>query len=354
MADSFLKSLIVSFILGAMLVLAFAPFYLWPLAIISLVGLFILTHKQAPRAAFFTGLLYGVGVYVVGVSWVYVSLSTYGGMPFWMGAIAVLGFAGILALFIAVCAYLVARFFSGGHRLVVWPLLWLIFEWMKSWVLTGFPWLDIGYSQTPSWLFAWAPIGGVYLVSLVVLALSALIAHSILQREGWPIVVVGIIVASTFFVTTVEMTRAIGQPLMVGVVQANVDIKTKWLSSERDVLINRYRRLSEKIQTDIQANGLANNLDLVVWPETALPLYMQQTDADFWRSITPQGAALLTGIVDSPSLNSQTNRSLNESYNAAVLSCDGETQVYRKRHLVPFGEYLPLRFLFNWVLEYLE
>ena len=89
----------------------------------------------------------------------------------------------------------------------------------------------------------------------------------------------------------------------------------------------------------------------MVWPETALPLYIQQTDADFWNYITPTNTTLLTGIIDSPSL---PQGSLDESYNAAVLSCEGQTQVYRKRHLVPFGEYLPLRFLFNWVLEYLE
>lgn len=354
MTITFWKASLAGLILGAMLVLAFAPFYFWPLAIISLAGLFLITQNQSPKHAFWTALLYGYGVYGVGVSWVYVSLSTYGGMPFWMGSIAVLGFAGLLALFIAVPGYLIARFIPLHLRLLAWPLFWLVFEWMKSWVLTGFPWLDLGYSQTPSWLFAWAPIGGIYLVSLMVLTLAALLTHTFLNRKAWPVAVSLSLLIATFALNSVNWTQPIGKPLSIGVVQANVDINSKWLSSNRDELINRYRSLSLQIQQKIKHNDASKKLDLVVWPETALPLYMQQTDADFWRNITPKGGALLSGIVDSPSLTSTRERSLDESYNAAVLSCDGKTQVYRKRHLVPFGEYLPLRFLFNWVLEYLE
>lgn len=345
--------MLIGFVLGALLVFAFAPFYLWPLAIVSLVGLFVLTNGQAPRQAFFTGLAFGYGVYGVGVSWVYVSLATYGGMPFWMGSIAVIGFAGILAVFIAVASYLVAALFSVKLRLLAWPMLWLVFEWMKSWVLTGFPWLDIGYSQTPSWLFSWAPLGGVYLVSLIVLMLAALVSYGLLKRRLWPAFVSSVIIAVSFLLSHVETTQAIGEPLLVGVVQANVDINSKWLASQRDVLINRYRSLSQRLQRDAQAQTPPGKMDLIVWPETALPVYMQQTDAAFWRNITPRGTALLTGIVDRPSLHSPTAASPDKHYNAAVLSCQDQTDVYRKRHLVPFGEYLPLRFLFNWVLEYL-
>lgn len=354
MSMSLSKALLVGFALGAMQVFAFAPFYFWPLALLSLTGLFALTIKQRAKEAFWTGLFYGYGLYGIGVSWVYVSLSTYGGMPFWMGSIAVLGFSGLLALFIAVASYIVVKFFPVHLRLIVWPMVWLIFEWMKSWVLTGFPWLDVGYSQTPSWLFAWAPIGGIYLVSLVVLVFAALLTKAIRQRTNWSIASIGVLLLSTWWLNSVEWTQAVGRPLSVGVVQANVDINSKWFSSKRDELINRYRSLSQKIKLDIDAEGTNKKLDLVVWPETALPLYVQQTNDEFWQSVTPEGAALLTGIVDSPSLNSLADRSLDESYNAAVLSCEGQTQLYRKRHLVPFGEYLPLRFLFNWVLEYLQ
>ncbi|MFT4634232.1 MAG: apolipoprotein N-acyltransferase [Arenicella sp.] len=337
--------------LGALQVLAFAPFELWPVSFLSLGLTFYLIHKLAPKAAFLAGLAFGYGVYGVGVSWVYVSLATYGGMPLWMGVIAVLSFAGILAIFIASALALTAFLFSQRFRLVAISFVWLIFEWMKSWVLTGFPWLDIGYTQTPSWLFSWAPIGGIYLVSLMVLICACLIAVCLKlvlsnQRQMAIVPVIGIfvVVVLSFFADRVNWSQPIGAPIRVGIVQANVSINEKWQASVRDQLISKYRSLSQQLQAQAK-------VDLLVWPETALPLYMQQTDTEFWKNITPNNTALLTGIMDSPNIEQGT---VDQSYNAAVLSCGGQTQVYRKRHLVPFGEYLPLRFLFNWVLEYLE
>jgi len=334
--------------LGAMQVLAFAPFEYWPLSFISLGLYFYLIQSLKTRATFFAGLAFGYGLYGVGVSWVYVSLATYGGMPLWMGSIAVLGFAGILALFIACASSVTAYLFPPRFRLLALPFIWVIFEWMKSWVLTGFPWLDIGYTQTPTWLFSWASIGGVYLVSLVVVMISCMIVLALnferRQQQFYAISVAAFISLFSFVNNDITWSKPIGKPIQVGVVQANVPINQKWLPGVRDELIANYRSLSQQLQAQ-------NSIDLLVWPETALPLYMQQTDAQFWDNIAPENTALLTGIMDSPSI-AQGN--LDEAYNAAVLSCDGQTKVYRKRHLVPFGEYLPLRFLFNWVLEYLE
>jgi len=138
-------------------VFSFAPFNFYFLSFVSLAVLFYFWSQGSPKANFYCGFAYGLGLYGFGVSWVYVSLSTYGGMPLWMGSIAVLGFASLLSLFIACTGYIAARFFKSQILLVI-PLLWLIFEWSKSWVLTGFPWLDIGYSQTPSWLFNFASL----------------------------------------------------------------------------------------------------------------------------------------------------------------------------------------------------
>jgi apolipoprotein N-acyltransferase len=342
--------------LGGLQVFAFAPFEYWPMSFISLGLYFYLVQSQTPKISFFAGLAYGYGLFGIGVSWVYVSLATYGGMPLWMGGLTVIGFAGILALFIACASALAAILFSGRIRLIALPFVWVVFEWMKSWVLTGFPWLDIGYTQTPSWFLSWASVGGVYLVSLVVVGISSLLVISVnailsnkkadSKAENFlaPLLALVIIVSASFLIQRVEWSTPIGDPIEVGIVQANISINSKWQAGTRDKLISEYRVLSKQLQKQ-------KEIDLLVWPETALPLYIQQTDMEFWNNITPQGTALLTGIIDSPSI-AQGN--LEESYNAAVLSCGGQTQVYRKRHLVPFGEYLPLRFLFNWVLEYLQ
>lgn len=345
------KLLLVCFGLGALQVAAFAPFEYWSLSFLSLTIYFYLVQDLKPKTAFFAGLAFGYGLYGAGVSWVYVSLATYGGMPWWMGGITVLGFAGLLALFIACASALAAFLFPSRLRLCALPFIWLVFEWMKSWVLTGFPWLDIGYTQTSSWFFSWAPIGGVYLISLMVVLVSSWLAMSLnllLSRRKVvsliPLFAVFVVFLLSFLNDRLIWSEPTGKPIEIGIVQANVPINEKWQPEVRDQLISNYRALSQKLQDQ-------KKVDLLVWPETALPLYIQQTDASFWNSITPSNTALLTGIIDSPTL-SQGN--LNESYNAAVLSCEGQTQVYRKRHLVPFGEYLPLRFLFDWVLEYLE
>jgi len=345
------RLLICCFVLGGLQVLAFAPFEYWPVAFLSLGLYFYLLRLLKPKAAFLAGLTYGYGLYGVGVSWVYVSLATYGGMPVWMGSIAVLGFAGILALFVACASALTAFLFPSRYRMLALALIWVVFEWMKSWVLTGFPWLDIGYTQTPTWLFSWASIGGVYLVSLMVVLISAFLALTLsygfqrqIRQTSICVSAIIVIIMLSFFSDRLEWSSPVGSEIHVGVIQANVPINQKWQTGIRDRVISNYRALSQQLQTE-------HKVDLLVWPETALPLYMQQTDTDFWNDVTPKNTALLTGILDSPSI---TRGDLEESYNAAAFSCGGQVQVYRKRHLVPFGEYLPMRFLFNWVLEYLE
>jgi len=291
------------------------------------------------------GLSFGYGLYGVGVSWVYVSLATYGGMPFWMGSIAVIGFAGILAVFVAGTGYITAKIFPHSRFLAI-PLVWVIFEWGKSWVLTGFPWLDIGYTQTPTWLLAWAPVGSVYLVSLIVMIIAACLAYGVTKKAY--LASAGTVVALlmvSYALTYIDWSQPTGEPITVGVVQPNTPIEEKWQPQYQTQVINKLARMSHQLHEKTKT-------DLIVWPESALPLYYQQTNEEFWQSVTPPNSAILSGILDSPS---PANAEIDHVYNAAVLNCEGEQPLlYRKQHLVPFGEYTPLRFLFNWVIEYLN
>ncbi|MEM7359462.1 MAG: apolipoprotein N-acyltransferase [Pseudomonadota bacterium] len=331
---------------GAVMVAAFAPLEWAPLAFICVAALFYLCRNANAKDSFFYGLGFGYGLFGAGVSWVYVSLHTYGGMPLWMGSIAVLGFAGILAIFIAFTTYAAARLVPGGGmpRILAMAGFWLVFEWTRSWILTGFPWLELGYTQTPTWLFAFAPVGGVYLVSFTVIFVAVCLLGLVFSRDKL-LATVGLlsVFALAWIADQQNWTDPIGEPLAIGLVQPNVPINNKWQAQYRDQVIARLRAMSSALRTE---GDSPKQVDLVVWPETALPLYYQQTDEKFWASLLPADTAVLTGIADAPFPN--------EAYNAAILSCDGQQQVYRKRHLVPFGEYLPLRFLFNWVLEYLE
>jgi len=332
-----------SFVAGMAAVLAFEPFaQSWVIFPILSLLFYFWSQASSPKQAFILGLAFGYGLFGLGVSWVYVSLSTYGGMPVWMGSIAVFAFGGILAFFIGICGYILVRLLPnpGTHRLMLIPACWIILEWLKGWILTGFPWLEMGYSQTSTWLFAFAPIGGVYLISLVTTAISCLLVALVCSpNRGKASLAISVLAISLYPINKVTWSEDLGEPITVGLVQANIPIESKWLPERRTEIISRFTMMSRQLHSD-------KTVDLFVWPETALPLYKQQTDTEFWDSLIPSNTALLTGLMDSDGAN--------EFYNAAVLSCAGQQQIYRKRHLVPFGEYLPLRFLFDWVLDYLQ
>lgn len=344
--------LALSFASGATLVFAFAPFGLWVLAPLCMAAFFGLLCDASPKAALLRGLAFGLGLYTVGVSWVYVSLSTYGGMPLWMGVIAVLGFAALLSSLIGIMAWMLARSTppTSALRLMLLPFAWCVFEWLKSWVLTGFPWLDLGYSQINTWLAGWAPVGGVYMVGLLVCVIAALLVYCVSRRSFKLTPSILVILAVSWWTNSLQWSESDGAALRVAIVQANVPINQKWQADNRQRVIQNYQMQS-------QAASSNDQLDLIVWPETALPVHLQYLSQEFWQSTVPDGTALLTGLVDTPSLL-DTTPSYARSYNAAALVCTGSNnltpQIYRKRHLVPFGEYLPLRFLFQWVLDYLE
>lgn len=328
---------------GIATVLSFEPFAYPVIVFFSLTALFYFFRSAtSKKQAFLLGFVFGFGLFGVGVSWVYVSLSTYGGMPLWMGSIAVIGFVSLLAIFIGFVGYTSVLLIPspGNLRLIAIAPLWVIFEWVKSWILTGFPWLEIGYTQTSTWLFALAPIGGVYLISFVVALICCLLVLATNHQSRFKsLLAIIVIVTMMWPLTQIDWSTDHGESLTIGLVQGNVPIESKWQADQRDQIINLFASQSYQLNESAA-------IDLFVWPETALPLYRQQTDKAFWDTIVPTNTAVLTGIMDQPADS--------EFYNAAVLSCNGEQQIYRKRHLVPFGEYLPLRFLFNWVLEYLQ
>jgi len=343
-APSWVASL-ACFLLGAITVLSFAPFSYWWLSFICLAGLLYFLSRADAKQSARLGFLFGLGLYIFGVFWVYISLSTYGGMPLWMGSIAVLGFAAILSAFIASYAFLSAYLSRPNtpKRWLALAIFWPVFEWLKSWVLTGFPWLDIGYTQVPSWLLAWAPIGGVYLVSLIVVVISICLCFLIRSRVV-PVCAILLIAISSYFLNQVQWSQPDGSAVEIGILQGNVDLEEKWSAQHRQKVLQDYSRLGRELAS-------LKDIDLLVMPETALPLYLHQLDQQFWRDFGLDNVALLTGVLEADFSKSADQADI---YNAAVLVCDGQNQVYRKRHLVPFGEYLPLRFLFNWVLEYLQ
>jgi len=334
-----------AFAAGCIGVLGFAPFGLFWAALLSATALVWLWREAEPGRAAGIGFAWGAGLFGAGVSWVYVSIHVYGHMPPWMAVIVVIVFVAILSLYPALVGWLHRRFLAWrGPAVAVagLPALWALGEWVRGWAFSGFPWLSLGYSHVDTWLGGWAAVLGVYGVSwLVMLTVVAVVAALDTDGRGRGLLL-GVVAAAWLgglALGQVRWAETSGDPLDVALVQGNVSLDRKWASDQRPRILNRYLTLS---------NHLADR-DLVVWPESALPYFIHEVDDRIWRSMRRHPADFVLGM-----LEQRTNGREVRTYNSVVAITGRDPQIYRKAHLVPFGEYLPLEPLFGWVIDYLK
>ena len=354
-----MRGLFVAFLLGCLLPLGLAPFNLWWLSMLS-VGLFpfILGHKSG----FLRGWAYGAGVYIFGVSWVYVSLANYTTAgPLSAGlATALLGI--ILGLFFACLGWVHHRFPIGWRTPLLSTVLWVGFEWVRSWIFTGFPWLYLGYTGLTSWLVShWIPVVGIYGSSFLIGLWSILAVAIGLQSAAKKSAYAAKLVRNTAFTSTwlscsiliaiplanlvfsqFEWTTATDQSLKFALIQGNIEQGDKWDSEKAAMINGNYLNLSKQ--------ALQQNADIIVWPEAAVPhLYSEATDVleaarqAMVNSIQNQNQtpSLITGILtDTPN---ETKDDLAIIRNSVLLLTTTKTNdvLYHKQKLVPFGEYLP-------------
>lgn len=323
--------LLAAFALGAFCVLGFAPFdrYLaayfpvWPAPTLALGGLFLFWRRAAnARAAALLGLAWGTGFFLCGVSWVYVSLSQFGGMAPPAAAAATLLFCLYLALFPALAGGLFRRW--QGHTLrdaLLFAGLWTLTEWLRGVLFTGFPWLAIGYSQSPpSPLAGWASVLGVYGVGFIVALAGALLAVGWRKPATWAAIV--LLLAGGGLLRAMDWTQPAGSPITVSLLQGNVPQSLKWDPKRLPLSVDTYLRLAKE-----------HPATLTVLPETALPLYFSEVPRDVLRGLTSHGDALF-GVAIGTTDGGYTN-------GAVALSPELAAKAYAKRHLVPFGEYPP-------------
>lgn len=342
------SSFILAFLAGAVSVLSFAPFHAWPLPFATLALLFWQwSRASSPRAAFNLGWWFGLGFFLAGVSWIYVSLHNFGAMPMPLAALATLLFCAFLALFPAAAGYAAARI--GGTLAVklvlAAPAAWVLAEWVRSWIFTGFPWNTIGYSQiATSPLSGFAPVLGIYGVSLAVTVMAGCAAWLVMrwrdkQRAQWLAlaVFVGITVGG-FALKTIEWTQPTGTTTPVSLVQGNVPQDMKWREEVLLATLKSYADLT-----------FQSKAQLIVLPETALPLFLHQVPPDYLEALAAHAKKnrgdLLLGVPE---------REPNGAYyNSAISIGNSPQQVYRKSHLVPFGEFIPLRPVLAWIVNIL-
>lgn len=318
--------------LGAFTPLSFAPFSYWPLALLCIGLAGELLRGHTPRHNAWLGFCYGFGLWAYGASWLYVSIHDYGYTPPWL-AIPMVGItAAVMALFFALMAFIYSRFRFDRAPLLTLPALWIIGEWLRSWFLTGFPWLFTGYAFIDTPLAAYAPIFGVFGVSLIAVFSAQAIFRTLADKKSWPALAAALALwLAGAALQYVPWTRPTGESLSVSIVQGNIPQESKWQLEWRDKTIDIYRELSENEW----------GRDLVIWPEAAIPMfYHEAIDVlnEMQENALVSHSAFVTGI---PFMEADDHEQDFRIYNSIIALGQGNG-LYNKQRLVPFGEYIPL------------
>lgn len=338
--------IIVTFILGTLTVLGFAPFYFFPIPVITLALLLRFWYKCAtPRQAAALGFSFGLGLFSAGVSWVYVSLHDFGGMPIPIAVFALFLLCAYLASFLSITGWILAKLRAASPA--IWALtaaaLWMLIEWLRGTLFTGFPWLAMGYTQVPfSPLAGYAPIIGVYGVSLV-LVLSAVFLFLLFEKglsARRYLLLFSVIWAGGFSLQQVNWVQPEGEPVSVSLLQGNIAQNMKWRD---DHLINTMDTYAKLI--------LESDSRLIVTPEISIPLFREKVPADYLAYLADHarenGGDVLIGMAEHSADGE-------EYYNTMFSFGVSPEQLYRKSHLVPFGEFVPLKPVFGWIIKTLD
>jgi len=341
---------VTSVIAGALMPLAFAPFDIFPLVFISLAFLFFLLQTTDDlRRVFLRGYLFGVGYFGLGVTWVSVSMVRFGGMSFALSIALTALLVLVLSFYTGGVGYLSRKIFNKAspvvNLLLLFPAFFVLLEWTRGWLFTGFPWIDVGYSQIMSPISSWFPIGGVYSVSLIVSVIAGcfvaflFVAQS--QRKWLTLGLAGFLVFSGLL-SLISWSVPVGKPLKASLIQGNIPQEMKWRPSQRQPTIDLYSQLTfDNWESDI-----------VIWPETALPAYFHQAEG-FLRSFALKAqenkTSMLIGLPSAKEVDGE-----NAYFNSAVILDQGGLQLYNKYHLVPFGEYIPFKWLLGDLLGFMN
>ncbi len=326
---------------GALLPASFAPFGAWYLAL-PLLALLFRFWDTSPREAAWRGFWFGAGAFTAGTYWLYHSVRTIGGTPLPVVLLVIGGLVLIMAAYLAACGWLAARLRPGraawAWAALIVPALWILTEWLRGWVLTGFPWFTIGYGQIDGPFAAWAPLAGVYGASAVAVVLAGALAALALGGRRDRLIggaLVMLLAAATALLHGRVWTEPVGGELRVSLVQGAIPQSLKWQPGEREATLDLYTRLTLELRGQ----------DLVIWPEAAVPVpdtMVRDYLAEMGALAQARGMQLLIGIL--------THDEETDEYRNSLLAVADPPGVYHKRHLVPFGEFFPVPgFVRQWM-----
>jgi apolipoprotein N-acyltransferase len=338
---------------GACTVFAFAPFAMSGVALATLAVLaWQWQRAPSPRDAAWVGFAFGLGLFGAGTSWLYIALETFGGMPPWLAAIAIAVLTTYLALWPAAAGYAVGRLAQPAStaRLIVAAGAFTLTEWLRGYVFTGFPWLALGYTQVPGGVVAgFAPLGGVYVVTFALMLIAgstARLTDAIATRDrraaATSLGAIAVLAIASAAALRIEWTRPAGLPLAVSLVQGNVLQDLKFDPQFRQTTFDRYLKLVE------QSRGR-----LIVLPESAFPMFSDEVPdpvlLSLIRTASARNGDVLLGLftAEPPERAGGDPR----YFNTVVALGYSDLQFYRKNHLVPFGETIPLKPLIGWFIQ---
>ncbi|MDC0172396.1 apolipoprotein N-acyltransferase [Gammaproteobacteria bacterium] len=330
---------------GVIFPLGLAPFKLWPAVIVSIAILFQSLHQPSIKRAFFNAMAYGFGLFIAGASWLYVSIHEYGFIAAPLAVIATTLFCLFLAAIFAAPFIFAAFLPSTPIALMLGlPAIWVLSEWVRTWIFTGFPWLYAGYSHTDTWLNGWAPIGGVLWLSFIT-ALAAVLFLWLVLGMGKRRSTLGLcamlatLTVSGYFLQQVKWTEDLGDPITVAIIQPNIPQNEKWSVQKQRVILNQLAAQTEPYWGH----------DLIIWPEAAVPSIPQRIP-EFMQGMESRSvdsdSILLTGII--------TYQAEPRRYYSSVLAIGAEQGQYHKTRLVPFGEYVPLESLLRGLIKFFD
>jgi apolipoprotein N-acyltransferase len=327
---------------GAACSLAFAPAAHFPLVVICPGVLFLLWEGAAPRRAAMLGFAYGAGLFLAGTYWLYTAVHVFGKAPVWLALFLMAGLVAIMAAYYALLGWAAARVVpapSLRRWLLALPAAWTLMEWLRGWLLSGFPWLEVGYAHSDSPLAGLAPVGGIHLVSLASMVTVGALVAAIrgAPRERAAAIVIAVLVwTGSAALRERSWTAPAGEPISVAIVQGAVPQDLKWQEENRDATLTLYRRMTEG----------AFGARLIIWPEAALPMLAHEVGpylASLWEDAQRAGSDLMLGLL-------RYDPDGDHYYNGLLALSGEEAGWYYKRRLVPFGEFFPVpKFVRSWM-----